>query len=67
MNEYEIRITRSSFATKLIWAAPHPSTYSALCKVRDYAGQGDVLEVWRGTECVHREVVGALPDAGARE
>lgn len=59
MSNFEIRILRESSPASLIWASPHPSTYAALCKARAHAAQGDVLEVWRDHQCVHREVVGA--------
>ena len=59
MHDYEIRVCKNATRAPLIWAAPHPSTYTALCKARTYAAEGDVVEVWRDDQCVHREVVGA--------
>lgn len=56
MSDFEIRISRTSRAP-LIWASPQPSTYAALCKARAHAAAGDVLEVWRDHQCVHREVI----------
>ena len=58
MHDFEIRISKPTAPLSLIWASPHPSTYAALCKARAHAAKGDVLEVWRDSECVHREVVG---------
>lgn len=58
MSDFEIRLSRPSAGAPLIWAAPHPSTYAALCKARAHAAPGDVVEVWRDHQCVHREVVG---------
>jgi hypothetical protein len=43
----------------LIWASPQPSTYSALCMMRGHASEGNVLEVWRGNDCVYKEVIGS--------
>ena len=59
MHDYQIRILKPSSVAPLIWAAPHPSTYAALCKARNNAAEGDVVEVWRDDQCVHREVVAA--------
>jgi hypothetical protein len=56
MSEFEIRISRRPDSAPIIWVAPYPSTYLALCKARMHAVAGAVLEVWRGHECVHREV-----------
>jgi hypothetical protein len=57
MRNYEIRISKSKFRPSIIWASPHPSAYSALCRARELANNGLTLEVWRDDECVHREVV----------
>jgi hypothetical protein len=61
MHAYEIRILRNCISPSLIWASPHPSTYSALCKAREFAAHGDTIEVWRDTECIHREVISNSP------
>jgi hypothetical protein len=58
MSDFEIRVHRAASAGPLIWAQPHPSTYAALCRARAHAAPGDVVEVWRDLQCVHREVVG---------
>lgn len=58
MHAYEIRILRNCIGPSLIWASPHPSTYSALCKAREHAAHGDTIEVWRDSDCIHREVIG---------
>ena len=59
MSDYEIRICRPAAPASLIWASQHPSTYAALVKARTLAGEGGVVEVWRGDECVHRETIAA--------
>jgi hypothetical protein len=57
MRNYEIRISNRRSRSFVIWASPHPSTYSAFCKARDLAKEGATLEVWRDEDCVHWEIV----------
>jgi hypothetical protein len=65
MYAYEVRICRPSHVAlpgqgpaALIWVAPHPSTYVAFCQARAHAALGEIVEVWRDHQCVHREVMG---------
>ena len=59
MYAYEIRILKNTCPPAVIWVSPHPSTYAALCMARAHAALGEVVEVWRDHQCVHREVIGA--------
>jgi len=59
MHEFQIRVSRSQRAVAVIWVAPHPSTLNALDTVRATASPGNIVEVWRDDDCVHREVIGS--------
>jgi hypothetical protein len=57
MYRYQIRIIDDRQRPFLIWFGPD-STYQALSQTRQLARHGDIVEVWRDDECVHREKMG---------
>jgi hypothetical protein len=61
MYQYQIRVTDERQRPFLIWVGP-ASTYRALSRLRELAQDGDIVEVWRDDECVHREKLGADAD-----
>jgi hypothetical protein len=53
VNTYEIRILRKDEKTSAIFASSHISDHAAVRRAHDLAGDGDVIEVWRGANCVY--------------
>jgi hypothetical protein len=65
MQEYEIRILRSTKHTTIIFPSGQPSDDVAVLVARRLSGN-DGFEVWRELECVCRVVPGIQPDSSGR-
>jgi hypothetical protein len=52
MNTYEIRIVRQSDQAQLVVTVSVMGDHAAIRRARTLAGEGDLLEVWRGMRCV---------------
>ena len=52
MENYEIRIVREGRAP-IIYACPHASDHAAVRRAQSLTGEHDVVEVWRGDDCVY--------------
>ena len=50
MMTYEIRVIRNGGAT--VYNTPQLSDYAAIRRARLLAEDGDIVEVWRGLNCV---------------
>lgn len=53
MNTYEIHILRKDDRSSAVFAGSHISDHAAVRRAHDLAGDGDVIEVWRGANCVY--------------
>lgn len=53
MNTYEIHILRKDEKISAIFASAHISDHAAVRRARDLAADADVIEVWRGANCVY--------------
>jgi hypothetical protein len=50
MTTYEIRVIKRGSAT--VYNCPQTSDYAAIRRARLLAEDGDIVEVWRGLNCV---------------
>ena len=57
MENYEIRIVRNGRGP-FIYACPHTSDFAAIRRAQRLAEEGDVVEVWRGLDCVYASLSG---------
>jgi hypothetical protein len=55
MYEFEVRVLKEDHKPSLILPGPHASVLTALKTARQLAKEGDILEVWRDFDRVHRE------------
>ena len=53
MDAYEIRILRGEKAAPVILACTQASDHAAIRRARSLARDGDLVEVWRGLDCVY--------------
>jgi len=53
MNSYELRVVNPNGRHAAIYASSHVSDFSAIRRAMTLAGEGEVIEVWRGAICVY--------------
>jgi DNA-binding transcriptional regulator/RsmH inhibitor MraZ len=53
MNDYEIRIVSQIDNAQLVVSAKLLSNHAAIRRAKILAGEGDMVEVWRGMRCVY--------------
>jgi hypothetical protein len=51
MTNYEIRVIKRGFGAT-VYSSPQASDYAAIRRARLLAEEGDIVEVWRGLNCV---------------
>ena len=51
MKEYEIRVIRKGTGAT-VYSSPQTSDFAAIRRARLLAEDGDIVEVWRGLNCV---------------
>ena len=56
MTNYEIRIIRKSDNTHLLVTSNLMGDHAAVRRARLLAGDGDLVEVWRGMTCIYSTV-----------
>ena len=60
MENYEIRIVKGHGAP-IIYAGPHFSDHAAVRRAQSLTGDQDIVEVWRGGDCVYARNVDHSP------
>jgi hypothetical protein len=55
MTSYEIRLIKEGRAT--VYNCPQVSDYAAIRRARLLAEDGDIVEVWRGMNCVFTQAL----------
>ena len=53
LDTYEIRILRQEQAAPVVLACTQASDHAAIRRARSLARDGDLVEVWRGLDCVY--------------
>ena len=53
VDAYEIRIVKKQAKAPVIYACSHISDHAAIRRAQSLVEDGDVVEVWRGLECVY--------------
>ena len=53
MTSYEIRINRKGDNSQLLVSAKLMGDHAAVRRARLLAGDGDLVEVWRGATCIY--------------
>ena len=59
MHDFEVRVLNADGTPSVILAGPHASVLEALQTARTLSFPGDILEVWRDADRVHKEVFSA--------
>ena len=53
MDAYEIRIVKKQNRSAVIYACSQASDHAAIRRARSLVEDGDLVEVWRGLDCVY--------------
>jgi hypothetical protein len=53
VDAYEIRIVKKQTKAPVIYACSHISDHAAIRRAQSLVEDGDMVEVWRGLECVY--------------
>jgi hypothetical protein len=53
LDAYEIRIVKKQKRLPVIYACSHMNDHAAIRRARSLVEEGDLLEVWRGLDCVY--------------
>ena len=53
LEAYEIRIVRKESKAPVIYACQHVSDHAAIRRAQSLVEEGDLVEVWRGLDCVY--------------
>lgn len=64
LDAYEIRIVRKESNAPVIYACSHVSDHAAIRRAQSLVGDGDMVEVWRGLDCVYSRGVPQRQSAG---
>ncbi len=59
MDAYEIRIVKKQATAPMIYACSLVSDHAAIRRAQSLTEDGDIVEVWRGLDCVYSR--GTLP------
>jgi hypothetical protein len=60
MENYEIRFVKGS-GGPVILAGPHFNDHAAIGHARSFTGEQDIVEVWRGGDCIYARNVDHSP------
>jgi len=61
LDAYEIRIVKKQRKSPVIYACSQASDHAAIRRARSLIEDGDLVEVWRGLDCVY--AAGMSPSA----
>jgi hypothetical protein len=64
LEAYEIRIVKKRSKAPVIYACQHVSDHAAIRRAQSLVEDGDLVEVWRGLDCVYMRP-GAYSVAGS--
>lgn len=53
LDAYEIRIVKKQAKGPVIYACSHVSDHAAIRRAQSLVEDGDLVEVWRGLDCVY--------------
>ena len=53
LDAYEIRIVKKEGKAPVIYACSHVSDHAAIRRAQSLVEEGDLVEVWRGIDCVY--------------
>lgn len=53
VDAYEIRIVKRKAKAPVIYACSHVSDHAAIRRAQSLVEDGDMVEVWRGLDCVY--------------
>lgn len=53
MDAYEIRIMKKQNSTPVIYACSQVNDHAAIRRAKSMMEEGDLVEVWRGVDCVY--------------
>ena len=53
LDAYEIRIVKKASKAPVIYACSHVSDHAAIRRAQSLVEDGDLVEVWRGLDCVY--------------
>jgi hypothetical protein len=61
LDAYEIRIVKKQKVSPVIYACSQASDHAAIRRARSLVEEGDLVEVWRGLDCVYTTSVPPIP------
>ncbi len=61
MDAYEIRIVKKQDRSAVIYACAQASDHAAIRRARSLVEEGDLVEVWRGSDCVYTTCMSLTP------
>ena len=61
MDAYEIRIVKKQKKAPVIYACSQMNDHAAIRRARSLVEEGDLVEVWRGLDCVYTTRTPAAP------
>ena len=61
MDAYEIRIVKKQNRSPVIYACSQVNDHAAIRRARSLTEEGDLVEVWRGLDCVYTAHVTISP------
>ena len=65
LDAYEIRIVRREAKGPMIYACSLVSDHAAIRRAQSLTKDGDIVEVWRGLDCVYSRGVSSRRTAGS--
>lgn len=63
LDAYEIRIVKKEGKGPVIYACSHVSDHAAIRRAQSLVEDGDLVEVWRGLDCVYSRGQGTTGSA----
>jgi hypothetical protein len=61
LDAYEIRIVKKQKRSPVIYACSQMSDHAAIRRARSLVEEGDLVEVWRGPDCVYTTLMPPAP------
>jgi hypothetical protein len=61
LDAYEIRIVKRQKNAPVIYACSQMNDHAAIRRARSLVEDGDLVEVWRGPDCVHTTRMPSAP------
>ena len=66
MDAYEIRIVKKQHPSALVYACSQVNDHAAIRRAKSLSEEGDVVEVWRGLDCVYTTQSSIAPSSRHR-